>query len=112
MADPLYKDDEDDKCWKKTVREAKEDAQSRRRGGYSSYSRRGQGNRDGYRRQYGDSFRGRSGGNYGRYKQRRYEKVKEKGSRMVFGGMMREPVTTVVVGHIRAQCQVKKEGKQ
>ena len=50
VADPLCKDEEDDKRWKKAVREAKEDAQSRRRGGYSSYSRRGQGSRDGYRR--------------------------------------------------------------
>ena len=33
-------DEENDKCWMKAVKEAKEDAQNRRRGGYSSYSRR------------------------------------------------------------------------
>lgn len=77
------------------MREAKEDAQNRRRGGYSSYSRRNQRGRDGYKRQYGYSFRGRSDGSYGRYDQRRGEKVNEEGSRIVFAGMMREPVTTV-----------------
>ena len=42
MTDPLCKDEEDDKHWKKAVRGAKEDIQSRRRGGYSysGYSRR------------------------------------------------------------------------
>ena len=48
VADPFCKDEEDDKFWKKAVKDVKEEAQNRRRGGYSygSYSKRNKGSRD------------------------------------------------------------------
>ena len=50
VTDPLCLDDEDDRKWKRAVREAKEEADSKRKG---SFGNRGQtnGHRDGYRRQ-------------------------------------------------------------
>ena len=92
VTDPLCNTEEDDRKWKKAVREAKEEAESKRKGSFGS---RGQtyGQRDGYRRQE----EGRNDSRDDRTGQRKKEE--------------RTCHSCGKVGHLRAQCRARKDGR-
>ena len=94
VTDPLCLDDEDDRKWKRAVREAKEEVENKRKG---SFGNKGQGKYGGYKDGYRRQNDGRSESNDGRSGQRRKEE--------------RTCHSCGKVGHLRAQCRVKKDGR-
>ena len=92
ITDPLCLDDEDDRKWKRAVREAKEEVENKRKGSFGNKGQSG-GYKDGYRRQEDgrtDSGDGRSG-----------QRKREERTCHNYGK----------AGYLRAQCHVRKEGR-